>query len=143
PSATLPATGIQVFHRSDGSGTTKVFTSYMTAAAPTVWTFGADKDVPWPTGQGAKGSDGVTAAVKQADGAIGYAEVSYAKANSLGIVSLKNASGAYVQPTTEAVQAALMEATTPPDLKVKVTYTPADPKAYPISTTTWVLVFKT
>ena len=95
--ATLPSTGIQVVHRSDGSGTTAAFTGYLAAVAPTVWTAGAAKDVPWPTGQGAKGSDGVTAAVKQTAGALGYAEVSFAKGSQLGIASIKNASGAFVQ----------------------------------------------
>ena len=138
--ATLPSTGIQVVHRSDGSGTTNAFTSYLTAAAPSVWTAGSGKDVPWPTGQGAKGSDGVTAAVKQAEGAIGYAEVSFAQANSLGVALIKNTSGEFVGPTPDAVSAALASAEVPTDLKVKVNYTPDDPKAYPISTTTWVLV---
>lgn len=139
--ATLPSTGVQVVHRSDGSGTTSVFTAYMTAAAPSVWTFGAGKDVPWPAGQGAKGSDGVTAAVKQADGAIGYAELSFARANNLGVAKIRNAAGQFVAPTTEAVAAALSGADVPDDLKVKVNYLAADPAAYPISTPTWALVF--
>jgi len=137
----LPSTGIQVIHRSDGSGTTSAFTSYLTAVAPTVWTAGAAKDVPWPTGQGAKGSDGVTAAVKQTAGAIGYAEVSFAKGSSLGIASIKNPSGSFVQPDAKNVAAALAEATTPPDLKIKPNYKPTSADAYPISTPTFVLVF--
>jgi phosphate transport system substrate-binding protein len=140
-SATLPETGIQVIHRSDGSGTTSVFTSYLTAVAPTVWTVGAGKDVPWPAGQGAKGSDGVTAAVKQTDGAIGYAEQSFAAANSLGMVEVKNEAGQYVKPSAKGVSAALASAAIPADLKVKINYKPTDPAAYPISTTTWALVF--
>jgi phosphate transport system substrate-binding protein len=139
--ATLPDTTIQVVHRSDGSGTTAVFTSYLTAVAPSVWKAGAAKDVPWPTGQGAKGSDGVTATVKQTTGAIGYAEVSYAKGASLPVAALKNKSGAFTTPTPDAVAAALATVDVPTDLKVKVSYTPDDPAAYPISTTTWVLVF--
>jgi phosphate transport system substrate-binding protein len=136
----LPSTPIQVIHRSDGSGTTKVFTSYLTAVAPSVWTFGADKDVAWPTGQGAKGSDGVSAAVQQADGAIGYAELSFAEANDVAVASVRNEAGAYVKPTARAVSAALREAHVPADLKIKVTYTPKDRAAYPISTTTWAIV---
>jgi phosphate transport system substrate-binding protein len=138
----LPSTPIQVVHRSDGSGTTAAFTSYLTAVAPTVWTAGASKDVPWPTGQGAKGSDGVTAAVKQTPGAIGYSEVSFAKGSSLGIASIKNASGSFVPPDGKNVAAALAEATVPPDLKVKPNYKPAAADAYPISTPTFVLVFQ-
>lgn len=138
---TLPSTAIQVVHRSDGSGTTKVFTSYLTAVAPTVWKAGADKDVPWPTGQGAKGSDGVTATVKQTDGAIGYAELSYAKGAALSVAKIKNAAGAFTTPTPQAVAAALATVNVPTDLKISVSYTPADPAAYPISTTSWVLVY--
>jgi phosphate transport system substrate-binding protein len=138
----LPSTGIQVIHRSDGSGTTNAFTSYLTAVAPSVWTVGAGKDVPWPAGQGAKGSDGVTAAVKQTDGAIGYAEVSYAKGGALGIASVKNAAGKFVQPDADNVAAALAAGTVPADLKAAANYKATDPKAYPISTYTWVIVFQ-
>jgi phosphate transport system substrate-binding protein len=140
--AKLPATGIQVVHRSDGSGTTNAFTSYLSAVAPLVWTVGSGKDVPWPTGQGAKGSDGVTAAVKQTDGAIGYAEVSFAKGSSLGIAAIRNPAGKYVQPDAANVAAALAEGTVPSDLKVVANYKPADAKAYPISTYTWAIVFQ-
>src|SRR5438270_769418 len=138
---TLPSTGIQVVHRSDGSGTTAAFTGYLTAVAPAVWKAGAAKDVPWPTGQGAKGSDGVTAAVKQTQGAIGYAEVSFAKGSSLGIASIKNASGAFVQPNAANVTAALAEVQIPPDLKSKPNYKPTAAAAYPISTPTFALAF--
>jgi phosphate transport system substrate-binding protein len=141
PGIKLPSSGIQVIHRSDGSGTTKVFTSYLKTVAPSIWTAGTDKDVPWPTGQGAKGSDGVTAAVKQTSGAIGYAELSFAQANALGVALIKNSAGSYVAPSPEAVAAALAEAKVPTDLKVEVSYTPTNPAAYPISTTTWALAF--
>jgi phosphate transport system substrate-binding protein len=136
----LPSEGIQVVHRSDGSGTTAVLTAYMTAAAPGIWTAGTGKDVPWPVGQGAKGSDGVTAAVKAAEGAIGYAEVSFAKGAGLSYAQIKNGGGQFVGPTTAAVQAALAAATVPPDLKVKISYLAPDPAVYPISTTTFVVV---
>jgi phosphate transport system substrate-binding protein len=139
PGVTLPRTGIQVIHRSDGSGTTNAFTSYLTAVAPSVWTVGAGKDVAWPTGQGAKGSDGVAAAVKQSDGAIGYAELSFAQ--GLGTAKIKNAAGQFVEPSAAGVAAALGSATVPDDLKMHINYQPTDAAAYPISTTTWVLVF--
>lgn len=139
--ASLPSTGIQVIHRSDGSGTTAAFTGYLTAVAPTVWTAGAAKDVPWPTGQGAKGSDGVTAAVKQASGAIGYAEVSYVKGSGLSMASIKNAAGSFVQPDSKNVTAALSEAQVPADLKIKPNYKPTGADAYPISTFTFVLAY--
>ena len=138
----LPPTGIQVIHRSDGSGTTAAFTSYLTAVAPTIWTAGAAKDVPWPTGQGAKGSEGVTAAVKQTAGAIGYSEVSFPKNTGLGIASVKNPYGAFVKPEAKNVAAALAEAQTPPDLKIKPNYKPTAADAYAISTPTFVLVFQ-
>jgi phosphate transport system substrate-binding protein len=139
--AELPSLAIQVIHRSDGSGTTKVFTSYLTAVAPDVWKAGADKDVAWPTGQGAKGSDGVSVAVKQAEGAIGYAELSFATANGLPVALLQNPAGKFVGPTPAAVTAAIREAEVPANLQVKVTFTPKDPAAYPISTTTWAILF--
>jgi phosphate transport system substrate-binding protein len=137
---TLPAEAIQTFHRSDSSGTSNIFTSYLTAAAPSAWTFGADKTWPAPGGQGAKGSDGVTAAVGQTEGGIGYAEVSYAKGAQLPMASVKNGAGSYVQPTSDAVTAALSEATVPADLTVKPNYTPTGASAYPIASTTWVMV---
>ncbi|HEV7886066.1 MAG TPA: phosphate ABC transporter substrate-binding protein PstS, partial [Acidimicrobiales bacterium] len=125
---TLPSTGIQVVHRSDGSGTTSAFTTYLKTEAPTVWTYGAGKDVPWPTGQGAKGSDGVTGAVKQTEGAIGYAEVSFAKGAGLGIAQIKNKAGSFTPPEGKNVSAALAD--------------PTDPTAYPITTSTYVIVAK-
>jgi phosphate transport system substrate-binding protein len=137
---TLPSTAIQVIHRSDGSGTTAAFTAYLTAAAPAQWTFGSGKEVPWPSGQGAKGSDGVTAAVKQTAGAVGYAEVSFAKGGSLGIAKIKNAGGSFVGPEGDAVADALESAEVPSDLKVVVSYKPTSAKAYPISTTSFVIV---
>jgi phosphate transport system substrate-binding protein len=139
--ASLPSTGIHVVHRSDGSGTTAAFTGYLTAVAPTAWTAGTAKDVPWPTGQGAKGSDGVTAAVKQTAGAIGYAEVSFAKGSGLPMASIKNAAGSFVQPDAKNVTAALAEALVPPDLKIKPNYKPTSADAYPISTPTFAVVF--
>ena len=138
----LPSTGIQVIHRSDGSGTTAAFTAYLAAVSPSIWTVGSGKDVPWPTGQGAKGSDGVTAAVKQTDGAIGYSEVSFAKGATLGIAKIRNASGNFVGPDGNAVAAALQSADVPPDLKIKINYAPPSPDAYPISTTTFAIVPK-
>lgn len=139
--ANLPSTGIQVVHRSDGSGTTAAFTGYLTAVAPTVWTAGSAKDVPWPTGQGAKGSDGVTAAVKQTSGAIGYAEVSFAKGSQLAIASIKNEAGNFEQPDAKNVTDALTEAQVPPDLKIKPNFKPTTADAYPISTFTFVLAY--
>lgn len=142
PGEELPKLGIQVVHRADGSGTTDAFTSYLDTVAGDVWKAGKGKDVPWPTGQGAKGSDGVTAAVKQAVGAIGYAEVSFAKGASLGIARIRNHAGNFVAPDPASGSAALAGAVTPPDLKIKVDFATPHPDAYPISTPTWVIVFQ-
>lgn len=142
PGVTLPSTPIQVIHRSDGSGTTAAFTAYLTAVAPEAWTAGTGKEVKWPVGQGAKGSDGVTAAVKAADGAIGYAEVSFARANQLGVAKIKNNSGAFVAPESANVTAALGAATVDADGKVTLDYKAPDASAYAISTVTYAVVPK-
>jgi phosphate transport system substrate-binding protein len=140
--ATLPNEPIQTFHRSDSSGTTSVLTSYLAAVDAGDWTFGAGKTWTAPGGQGAKGSSGVTAAVGQTEGGIGYSEVSYARGAGLPMASIKNAAGNYVQPTSANVTAALSDATVPPDLTVQVNYQAGGAQAYPISTTTWVLVLE-
>jgi phosphate transport system substrate-binding protein len=137
---TLPSEGIQVVHRSDGSGTTAAFTGYLTSVSGTVWTFGAAKDVPWPTGQGAKGSDGVTAVVTQTEGAIGYAELSYAKGGQVSTASIKNASGQFVQASSAGATAALSSATINPDGTAKLNFLATGSTAYPLSTFTYVLV---
>jgi phosphate transport system substrate-binding protein len=140
PGTNLPAEGIQVVHRSDGSGTTAAFTGYLASTSPTTWTFGAAKDVPWPTGQGAKGSDGVTAVVTQTEGAIGYAELSYAKGGQVSTASIKNAAGQFVQASSAGATAALSSATVNPDGTAKLNFQAPGSTAYPISTFTYVLV---
>jgi phosphate transport system substrate-binding protein len=106
PGAKLPNLPITVVHRSDGSGTSFLFTSYLTAAAPQWAKVGASDSVAWPTGLGGKGNDGVAAFVKQTEGAIGYVEYAYAKQNKMTYAQLQNASGAYVSPTAESFAAA-------------------------------------
>jgi len=140
----LPSSGIQVVYRSDSSGTTQVFTDYLRATAADVWTYGpSSKDWPAGTpGTGSKGSDGVTAAVKQSEGAIGYSEVSYPKQAGLGTAMIKNKAGQFVAPTSAAVSAALSSATVNPDLTLKLNYLPDDPAAYGISTTTYLMFYK-
>jgi phosphate transport system substrate-binding protein len=143
PDATLPGGGIQVVHRSDGSGTTQVFTDYLKAVAPDVWTFPSGKD--WPsdaTGTGAKGSDGVTAAVRQSVGAIGYSEPSFPKQAQLGIATVRNEAGRFVGPEARAVSVALAAATVKPDGSLKLNFTPSDPGAYPISSTSYVMFYR-
>ena len=146
PGVKLPNLGITVAHRSDGSGTTMNFTSFLsdTSAA---WKsqVGAGLSVNWPVGAGGKGSAGVTALVKQTPGAVGYVELSYALQNNLPVGLVKNAAGNFVKPTlastTDAVAAAVANA--PTDLRFLVVNPPAShPNAYPIGASTWVLLYK-
>jgi phosphate transport system substrate-binding protein len=140
----MPSTPIQVMHRSDGSGTTAVLTQYLTATAPDVWKAGAGKAIDnWPTGQGLKGSDGVTASVKQTEGAIGYAELSFAKNNALQTVKVKNESGKYIAAdAADGVSAALAEATVDNDAKVTLNFKPQNAAAYPLSTFSYLIMPK-
>ena len=143
PSATLPSTAITVVHRSDGSGTTNNFTTYLKAAAASSWSLGSGSTVPWPTDtQAGNGSTGVAQAVNATDGAIGYIDLSDAKAAGLSFAKVKNSSGKVVAPTLDAASAALAGVTVNADL----TYNPLNssgPDAYPITSPTWVLVYKT
>jgi len=104
--AKLPNLPITVVHRSDGSGTSFLFTSYLAAVAPQWATVGASDSVAWPTGQGGKGNDGVAGYVKQTPGAIGYVEYAYAKQNGMAHANLQNAAGVFVAPTAESFAAA-------------------------------------
>ncbi len=106
PGVKLPNLPISVVHRSDGSGTSFLFTSYLNGVAPAWSKVGASDSVAWPTGLGGKGNDGVAALVKQTTGAIGYVEYAYAKQNSMAFALLQNASGAFVAPTAESFAAA-------------------------------------
>ena len=142
----LPATDILVVHRSDGSGTSYVFTDYL-AAVSADWAAkpGKGKEVQWPVGLGGKGNDGVAGQVKQIPGSIGYIELAYAKQNKLAYADMKNASGAFVTPTIEAVTAAAAGAVAklPPNTDYRVSIVNALGKdAYPISSFTWLIVYK-
>jgi len=144
PGAKLPPTTISTVHRSDSSGTTGVFTGYLAAAAPTAWTLGSGKTVNWPSGSGAKGSDGVTATVKQTDGAIGYAEVSYAEGAQLPMVKVKNGAGAFVSPSDASAVSAAINAAGSPSAQGVVTpaYTSTATGIYPIASVTYVVVLQ-
>jgi phosphate transport system substrate-binding protein len=143
PSASLPSTAITVVHRSDGSGTTNNFTTYLKSAAPSSWTLGSGSTVPWPTDtQAGNGNAGVAQAVKATDGAVGYVDLADAKASGLTFASVKNSAGKAVAPTLAGASAALVGVTVKPDL----TYNPLNssaPDAYPITSPTWILVYKT
>jgi phosphate transport system substrate-binding protein len=119
------------------------FTKYLTLAAPTTWTLGTDKTVAWPSGQQAgNGNAGVAQIVKSTDGAIGYVDLSDAKASGLVFASIKNKDGKYVQPTLDGATAALEGAT----VNANLTYDPLNAggaKSYPITAPTYILVYTT
>jgi phosphate transport system substrate-binding protein len=140
-SAKLPSTAITVVHRSDGSGTTENFTKYLTAAAPSTWTLKSGSTVEWPAEtQAGNGNSGVASTVKSTPGAIGYVDLSDAKASGLAFAKLKNAAGKFVAPTVAATSAALEGATVNDDLSYNPLNAPGD-KAYPIAAPTWLLVY--
>jgi phosphate transport system substrate-binding protein len=137
----LPAKGIIVAHRSDGSGTTNIFTTYL-AKVSDDWskTVGKGSSVNWPTGLGGKGSEGVGGLVKQTQYAIGYIELAYAVQNNMPYARMQNKAGNYISPTIPAVSAAA-NVQIPADTKVSLTNTDAA-DGYPISGFSWVLLYK-
>jgi phosphate transport system substrate-binding protein len=139
---TLPDSNITVVHRSDESGTTKGFTGFLESYSPE-WKskVGSDKTVKWPTGTGAKGNEGVAAAVKQTEGSVGYVEQAYALQNNFTFADVKNKSGKYVPPTLASTSAAGDGIAVPSDLRFTVIDSP-NPGAYPISSQTFVVVYK-
>jgi phosphate transport system substrate-binding protein len=144
PGVNLPVADITVVHRSDGSGTSAVFTDYLSKVSPE-WKdrVGAGTSPNWPVGLGGKGNEGVTGQVKQTPNTIGYVELAYAVQNKLPVALIKNKSGSFVEPSLEAVTAAAAEsiATTPEDLRVSITDA-AGANAYPISSYTYILAYK-
>jgi len=144
PGVKLPAGDITVVHRSDGSGTSAVFTDYLSKISPE-WKekVGTGTSPSWPVGIGGKGNEGVTGQVKNTPNTIGYVELAYAVKNNLPVALIKNQSQAFISPTLEAVTAAAAEsvATTPEDLRVSIT-NGAGKDAYPISSYTYILVYK-
>jgi phosphate transport system substrate-binding protein len=142
PSASLPDTDITIVHRSDESGTTKLFTTFLAAYSPE-WKSGpgVDKTVKWPTGTGAKSNSGVAAAIKQQDGAVGYVEEAYALQNNFTTASVKNKSGNYVEPSLASTSAAGEGLKVPADLRFDAIDAPGA-QAYPIASATFLLVYK-
>jgi len=141
PGVTLPASSITVVRRSDSSGTTKGFTGYLTAVSPE-WSskVGKGKTVKWPTGTGAKGNDGVAAAIKQTPNSVGYVEQAYALQNKFTVASVKNAAGSYIVPTLESTTAAAEGLAIPADLRFTIS-DPTGATAYPITSQTFVVVY--
>ena len=144
PGVALPDLPVIPVRRSDGSGTTYIFTDYLCSVNP-AWadTVGKGPSVKWPAGIGfaAKGSEGVAGQVKQLPGAIGYVELAYADKNKMSFADVKNAAGNFVSPAPDSVSAALATAKIPDDFRFSMVNAPGD-KAYPIAGPSWVLVYQ-
>jgi phosphate transport system substrate-binding protein len=145
PGVTLPDLPIAVVHRSDGSGTTNIFTTYLASVSPD-WKekVGAGLAVNWPVGIGGKGSEGVAGQVKQLPGGIGYVELAYATQNNLAVANVKNSAGSFVAPSAAGATACAAAAakTMPADLRLMIAGCAGDDAAiYPISGFSWVVLF--
>ena len=136
----LPAADIVVVHRADGSGTTYVWTDYLSKISPD-WNSGPGKNtsVSWPAGVGARGNEGVAGQVKNTANSIGYVEMIYAVQNKMPVGLVKNSAGNFVRASLEAVTAAAADVPMPEDFRVSITNSPS-PNAYPISSFTWLLI---
>jgi phosphate transport system substrate-binding protein len=142
PGVTLPDQEIVVVHRSDGSGTTYIWTDYLSKISPEWKTkVGTNTSVNWPTGIGGKGNEGVAGQIKQTPGALGYVELIYAVQNKMPYADVKNSAGNFVKPSLESVTAALATADIPDDFRFSMTNAPGQ-DAYPIAGATWLLVYQ-
>ena len=142
PGITLADQDIVVVHRSDGSGTTYIWTDYLSKISPE-WKakVGTNTSVNWPTGIGGKGNEGVAGQIKQTPGALGYVELIYAVQNKMPYAGVKNSAGNFMKPSIESITAALATADIPDDFRFSITNAPgAD--AYPIAGATWLLVYQ-
>jgi phosphate transport system substrate-binding protein len=144
PGVSLPATRITVVHRSDSSGTTWIFTHYLTDAAGSIWTAGADKVVPWPIGIGGNGSAGVATSVQQLSGSIGYVEYAYAKQTGMTTTQLQNKAGNWVKPSISSFSAAAASANWKASLPSMYLVLVNEPGAdsWPITGASFILVQK-
>ncbi|MCT7978295.1 phosphate ABC transporter substrate-binding protein PstS [Laspinema olomoucense] len=142
PGVNLPDQAIAVVYRSDGSGTTGVFTQHLSAISEK-WKerVGEGKTVEWPTGIGGKGNEGVTASIQQTVGAIGYVEYGYAKNNNITMAALENKSGNFIAPSSEAASKTLAAVELPDNLRAFIS-DPEGPDSYPIVSYTWLLAYK-
>ena len=137
----LPDLPLEVVHRSDGSGTTNIFSDYLSkVSAEWKQKVGAGTALNWPTGLGAKGNPGVAGLVKQTPGSVGYVELIYALQNKMPFATLKNKKGSFIKPSLASTSAA-MNINLPEDMKVSLTDTDAA-EGYPIAGFTWILVYK-
>jgi phosphate transport system substrate-binding protein len=142
PGLTLPNADIAVVHRSDGSGTTYIFTNYLSKVSQD-WNskVGNAKSVQWPVGIGGSGNAGVAGQVQQLSNSIGYVELAYAIQNNISWAKLLNKAGNYIEPSLAATTKAAEGVTLPEDMKIMITDS-ANPDAYPIAGFTWILVYK-
>lgn len=144
PGVNLPASDIIVAHRSDGSGTTNIFTDYLSSIS-SGWKskVGKGTSVSWPVGLGGKGNEGVAGLVKQTPGCLGYVELAYAERNHLSYAAIKNKSGKFILPSLESTTAAIDSKvqTMPDDFRVSIV-NPDGENAYPISGFTWILIYQ-
>lgn len=142
PGVLMPATDVVVVHRSDGSGTTFIFTDYLFKISRE-WKdkVGAATSVSWPGDVGGQGNEGVAGQVRQLPGAIGYVELAYATQTKMQSALLQNAAGKFVEPSLEAASKAAAGVPLPDDMKVMLTNS-SNPEAYPISGFTWLLVYR-
>ncbi len=141
PGLTLPPLTVITVHRSDGSGTTAVFTEYLSNISSD-WQglVGSGMSVNWPVGLGAKGSEGVSGQILQLNGSLGYVELGYAEHSHLSFAAIENRAGTFVEPTLESTIAAAGGATLPPDLRGSVVDS-AGEQSYPVATLTYLLVY--
>jgi len=149
PGITLPSTPIAVAHRSDGSGTTAIFTDFLTQTSPAwVTALGGSKTsvgktVAWPVGIGGKGNDGVSAVVSQTPGGVGYVELDYAIAQHQTYADVKNKADKFIEPCEQTAANATVGITSyPSDLRVDIVNESSNPEAYPITGLTWALVYQ-
>jgi phosphate transport system substrate-binding protein len=144
PGVRLPNESLLVVHRSDGSGTTYIWVDYLSKVSKE-WEqkVGRGTSVNWPVGLGGKGNEGVAGQVKSTPGALGYVELAYAATNKMPVASVRNSAGKFIEPTIETTTAAAAGAAKdmPADFRVSITNAPGD-NAYPISSFTWLLVYK-
>ncbi len=142
PGTKLPGTNIFTAHRSDGSGTTNIFTTYLSEVSP-AWKadVGAGKSVKWPVGLGGKGNQGVAQLIKQNEGGIGYIELSYAVTNHIFYAAVRNAKGKFVYPSVETTTLAAEGVSLPADFRKVITNTQSA-GGYPITGFTFLLVYK-
>jgi len=138
----LPSTDMVVVHRSDGSGTSYIFTDFLSNVSKN-WEakVGRNASLKWPTGLGAKGNEGVAGQVKQLPGTIGYVELAYTHQNRLPVAQIKNAAGNFITPSLESITESFSAAKIPDDFRFSMVNPPGE-KAYPISGATWLLVYE-